>query len=396
MKVNSIARGSIGSIQSLLTLPSILHLHQPYPSNDLITNCFLQNFAENKYTYFKEMEALSTIDFVSIDRTFTVTANLGYLRPDGKWISLYKSLFIVLNNLGQVIAWQLIQSTSTDEAKDILLCLVQRLQHKEAQFTTVFVDNCCTVRSKLQGYFGQNIFVKLDIFDAVQKITRVLSKRHPLYTQIVKGIKVLFRDPKDTGKDRTLPTPTSKILGKKLDAFVTMWKGAEVQGSYILNDKVMKELTSLRVHIEQGCLSNIPSRAGTNRNENLHRCINPFFRRCRMGIALAVALVTILFHHYNQKSGTVLPVLSARASYKQNDSTTEDHRAKFGILQKTQSTYINSWVFGLQLHCTLPQVDPNELTEVHLSPDIEDIVSISDIFETLQSAVCSSTFKKLV
>ena len=107
-----------------------------------------------------------------------------------------------------------------------------------------------------------------------------------------------------------------------------------------------------------------------------------------MGIALAVALVTILFHHHNQKSGTVLPVLSARASYKQNDSTTEDHRAKFGILKKTQSTYINSWVFGPQLHCTLPQVDPNELTEVHLSPDIEDIVSISDIFETLQSAVC--------
>ena len=93
---------------------------------------------------------------------------------------------------------------------------MQRLQHKEAQFTTVFVDNCCMVRSKLQEYFGQNISVKLDIFHAVQRITRVLSKRHPLYTQIVKGIKVLFRDPKDTGKDRTLPTPTSEILGKNL------------------------------------------------------------------------------------------------------------------------------------------------------------------------------------
>ena len=226
----------------------------------------------------------------------------------------------------------------------------------------MFVDNCCTVRSKLQEYFGLNISVKPDIF------------------QIVKGIKVLFRDPKNTGKDRTLPTPTSEILGKKLDAFVTIWKGAEVQGSYILNDKVMKELTSLRVHIVQGCLSNIHPRAGTNRNENLHRCINPFFRRCRMGIALAVALVTILFHHHNQISGTVLPVLSARASYKQNNSTTEDHRAKFGILKKTQSTYIKSWVFGPQLQCTLPQVDPNELTEVHLSLDVEDIVSISDIF----------------
>ena len=31
--------------------------------------------------------------------------------------------------------------------------------------------------------------------------------------------------------------------------------------------------------------------------------------------------------------------------------------------------------------------NPNELTEVHLSPDIEHIASIQDIFVTLQSAI---------
>ena len=71
------------------------------------------------------MASLSTFDFVSIDHTFKVSTNLGYLRPDGKWILMYNSLFIVLNNIGQLIAWQLTQSTSTDETEDLLSSLVE-------------------------------------------------------------------------------------------------------------------------------------------------------------------------------------------------------------------------------------------------------------------------------
>lgn len=236
--------------------------------------------------------------------------------------------------------------------------LVARLRNTRAQFTAVYVDNCCTVRSKLHEYFGETVSIKLDIFHAVQRITRVLSKRHPLYGQIMKDIKLLFRDPKDTGKERTLPTPTSDVLRQTLDAFIMKWQGAEVQGSYILNDKAKKELKSLRRHILQGCLSNIPPRAGTNRNETIHRCINPFFRRYRMGIPLAVALLTILFHHHNQKSGSGSSILSARASYKQDCNGAEQSHARFGILKKTQTPYINSWVFGPRIHGCLPQINP--------------------------------------
>ena len=178
-----------------------------------MTNCFLQNSVENKCIYFREMAALSTSEFISIDHTFQVAANLGYLRPDSKWVSLHKSLFIVLNNIGQVMAWQLTQSTSTDEAKDLLASLVERLK-----ITELSSKQCMW-------------------------ITRVLSKRHPLYTQIIKDIKLLFRDPNDTGKDRTLPTPTSDILSQNLDAFITKWKGAEILGSYILNDKQRRNLS---------------------------------------------------------------------------------------------------------------------------------------------------------
>ena len=55
--------------------------------------------------------------------------------------------------------------------------------------------------------------------------------------------------------------------------------------------------------------------------------------------------------------------------------------------------HINSWVFGPHLYGNLPQVNPNELTEVHLSPDIEHIASILDIFMTLHLYTLS-TFKR--
>ena len=79
----------------------IMDLQKPYPSNDLLCKCFLANFAENKWIYFSQMSSLATSAY-----TFKVTANLGYLRADGKWITQYNSLFIVLNSMGQVIAWQ--------------------------------------------------------------------------------------------------------------------------------------------------------------------------------------------------------------------------------------------------------------------------------------------------
>ena len=112
--------------------------------------------------------------------------------------------------------------------------------------------------------------VKLDIFHAVQRITRILPKRHLLYSQILKDIKLLYRDPKDSGQDRTLPTPAPDIMCHQLDMFITKWNDAEITGSKILNDKVQKQLLPLKGHITKGCLNNIPPHAGTNRNENLH------------------------------------------------------------------------------------------------------------------------------
>ena len=58
---------------------------QPHPcSNDLIMKCFMNNFLEKK-TYFTNMSALhsSASGFISLDHTFKIDTNVGYLTPDG-------------------------------------------------------------------------------------------------------------------------------------------------------------------------------------------------------------------------------------------------------------------------------------------------------------------------
>lgn len=74
---------------------------KPYPSNDMLGKCFISNFAEHKLSYFCHMSTIGTDDYISIDHTFKVAANIGYLRADSKWVTQYNSLLIVLNHIGQ-------------------------------------------------------------------------------------------------------------------------------------------------------------------------------------------------------------------------------------------------------------------------------------------------------
>ena len=64
-----------------------------------------------------------------------------------------------------------------------------------------------------------------------------------------------------------------------------------------------------------------------------------------MGIPLALALLTILFHRHNHKGTDTTYVLSARASYiKSNNNTNCDVR--FGIVSKLELQSTDSWIFA--------------------------------------------------
>ena len=64
----------------------------------------------------------------------------------------------------------------------------------------------------------------------------------------MKDVKLLFRDPRDKGQQRTLPTPAADILLNNLRIFMTMWKDAEIDGWFIFSDKVFKQIDLLKVH----------------------------------------------------------------------------------------------------------------------------------------------------
>ena len=70
-------------------------------------------------------------------------------------------------------------------------------------------------------------------------------------------------------------------------------------GMKLFRSDTFNALENIRHHISAGCLSGIPPGGGTNRDGRLHEHINSFFNGSRIGILLAYALLTMIFHSHN-------------------------------------------------------------------------------------------------
>ena len=190
--------------------------------------------------------------------------------------------------------------------------------------------------------------VKLDLFHAVQRITKTLSKRHPFHRQCLNELKLVFRQEHDLGKERAHPTPSSELMSKSLDNFVSKWNMCTSQGWKVLQDKSLRQVHNLKEHIHKDCLSDIPIGAGTNRNEGLHRLLNTHFRTCsRVGLPLALVLLTVLLYHHNchiQEKITghpCEPLLMTKDVALQNPM----HTTTFGLISKgSQSSERERWL----------------------------------------------------
>ena len=245
------------------------------------------------------MISLSSDSWISLDHTFKVAANIGYVRDDKKWIQQYNAAFFVLDNLGRVLTWQFTNGTSFDDIELLLNNLHHRFKNQGCMIKQVFIDNCCHWRKKIKSIFGNETDVYLDLFHAVQRVSRVLSRKHPLYMTCISDLRRVFRSPGDIGIDRCKPTPSSEIMIKNLEAFVKKWSDLYYEEKPVLTNAANEEIEKLKVHINKGCLSNIGVGCGTNRNEALHRHINSFFHQSKMSILLAYALMTVLLHSHN-------------------------------------------------------------------------------------------------
>ena len=202
---------------------------------------------------------------------------------------------------------------------------------------------------------------------------------HYLYCK--KDVSMIFRGPMEQGLKHEMATPDSEIMLKNLDDFMKKWKDAELKDWHIINGNVMDALDRIRVHISEGCLTGIPPGCGTNRNENLHKTINPFFSRCGIGIPLVLALLTILFHRHNKRllDAQQLPVLHARAL----KSTHLPNEERFGVIHKDGKK--TGWIFEPILK-SAPDVSMLSVVEPNFPPSVEEHVTISDIYALLFKA----------
>ena len=301
------------------------------PSDDLLRECFVANFLTNEHCYKTYIQSLNTGTALSFDHTYKVAANIGFLRSDNKWVTQYDSVFLGMNEIGQIVSWKFTKGNSFSEVKPMLTGLCMRAHMQGSQIQTVYIDNCCQWRRKLQEVFGQDCAIKLDLFHAVQRIVRKIPKRHPFHGTFCSELTLAFRQSGDYGTSRTKTTPQPSIVLSNLDQIKQKWKQIVYQGVPLLSDEAIEEIEKLGRHIMKGCLSDIPVGGGTNKNEAFHRYINQFFHKSRMGILLAYALMMAIICQFNSQEKSdkpihkkILPPISALVSNVQSSSNTEE------------------------------------------------------------------------
>ena len=348
------------------------------PSNDVLSKCFLTEFLKHEQLYLKDMTSKPVGGSISFDHTFKVATNIGYLREDGRWISEYDGLFIVLNEQGKVLSWQLTKGTAFAHVKTLLSDLLERPQQR---IHTVYVDDCCKLRAKIKSVFGSTEAVKLDLFHAVQRITKTLSKKHGLVQQCMVDLRRVFRCDGDSEEKRLSHTPPPDIIFSKLEEFLAKWKDVvDANGVKLLKSDTLTAINNLKRHISSGCLSGIPPGAGTNRNERLHEHVNSFFNRSRIGILLAYALLTTIFYSHNNATklkgkNVVRPIVACS-------------------LQPTLATTMKP--IGIMPKERIHDPEQADQWEMDMSNNSEDFSSIVPIFHTsLQKLQLKISLKKM-
>eukprot|EP00111_Clytia_hemisphaerica_P001142 TCONS_00003253-protein len=119
----------------------------------IINSCIIERFFKWESLYTVKMTQTTATSSISCDHTFKVSANIG-LYIDGSWVKICDNLFVVLNEKGDVLAWQLGLGVAFDNVKEILSALKDRLKRQESTMKMILIDNCCQWRSKLESVFG--------------------------------------------------------------------------------------------------------------------------------------------------------------------------------------------------------------------------------------------------
>lgn len=180
--------------------------------------------------------------------------------------------------------------------------------------------------------------VKLDLFHAVLQVVKCIPKRHPFAYRCCQAFRLVLRDPSDTGEKRSLQTPSLEVMLENTDNFLKTWKDISHANLTVLTVAAIKEIENLKKHVRKGCLSYIPVGCGSERNKNLHWCLQQAASKGRIGVALAVVLLMSFPYKWNEKQAArrqgskpkvIHPINSRKAELLKGE--TGSTKEKFGI-----------------------------------------------------------------
>ena len=99
-------------------------------------------FKENPQ-FFQQHISKKTAELISADHTFKVAANIGCILPNGSWSMQFDSLFIIMNEIDQILTYKLTKGTAISKVD-----LINR-KRPVTLFLWMTADEC-TIMSNLE------------------------------------------------------------------------------------------------------------------------------------------------------------------------------------------------------------------------------------------------------
>ena len=129
-----------------------------YVSNDFLMTCFIAKWKDMQAFFIKQMSSVTQFG-CSCDHTFKLAKHVGMF-CDGRWIPQYDSLFIMMNEIGEVTFWQLTMGTSFIAVVKGMESLQRRAEIHKKNIEIICIDNCCSWRRKITDCFGKEVHVR--------------------------------------------------------------------------------------------------------------------------------------------------------------------------------------------------------------------------------------------
>ena len=212
--------------------------------------------------------------------------------------SQFNALLTIVNDSGFIIGNCFTKTESLREEK--VSALLKEVFDQNRDLNEVLTDNCCKDSKVLEDISGRKLRVRLDIFHAINRITRQLKKNSfsekARKLMFIRAVRLMIRAEDDHGFKRLKSTADDDTIRRNIDNVIKEF------GSDLPKD-VKEQLLQLK-NSHSVCLSGIAAHRGTHLNEASHRRINQRFSRHRIvGIDVAEALLNTMSYRYNIKNG---------------------------------------------------------------------------------------------